>query len=230
MLAAFLLGLSGSVGHCAGMCSGIAVLLSRRGVTQGWRLILAHLGRISSYMLLGTAAGGLGSLVAIPGLSGGQGGLALLTALFAFYIALAMFGRAPSPELLFTRLTQGWGRRMRRFAPGQTPTAVSAFQAGLLWGLLPCGLVMAGLLAAAVSGSALDGAFVMAAFGLGTLPMTLGIGVAARTRLVARLNAGPWLRAATAVILLAFGLQMALRGLAAWDILPHQHIGKLMLW
>src|SRR3569832_1659169 len=48
---------------------------------------------------------------------------------------------------------------------------------GGLWGWVPCGMVYCVLLTAMLSGSALAGAGVMLAFGLGTLPMLLGMGL-----------------------------------------------------
>ena len=48
---------------------------------------------------------------------------------------------------------------------------------GALWGWLPCGLVYSVLLTALASGSAPRGALIMLAFGLGTLPNLLAIGL-----------------------------------------------------
>lgn len=53
----------------------------------------------------------------------------------------------------------------------------NAFAAGALWGLLPCGMVYGALAMALVSGTASGGALLMAAFGLGTLPNLLLVGV-----------------------------------------------------
>jgi len=52
-----------------------------------------------------------------------------------------------------------------------------AFVGGLFWGWLPCGLVYSALLAAVVAGSAMQGAAVMLAFGAGTVPAMLGVGL-----------------------------------------------------
>ena len=100
---------------------------------------------------------------------------------------------------------------------------------GLLWGLLPCGLVLTALLLAAVSAHPTAGAATMLAFGLGTIPITLGMSVAPRYPGL-RMRAGAWTRPLAAGIVLLFGLQMALRGLAAWGVIPHSNLGGLALW
>ncbi|HLH55154.1 MAG TPA: sulfite exporter TauE/SafE family protein, partial [Verrucomicrobiae bacterium] len=51
---------------------------------------------------------------------------------------------------------------------------------GLLNGLLPCGLVYVACAGATATGGALQGVLYMAAFGVGTVPMILGIGVSGR--------------------------------------------------
>jgi len=255
MLSAFLLGLFGSVGHCTGMCSGVALLLGRTTGARGWRVVLLHLGRVTTYSAMGLAAGALG--YALAGMCGGQvgatptgfmiiqGGLAFLAAAAAIYMAVAFMGRAPSPELLLSRVTGWWGRTMRRITASRPAppssnqggnsfiaglrSLVSTYALGLLWGMLPCGLVLMALLLAAVSGSAQRGALTMALFGLGTWPLVLGVTLAPRTQLLQR-KAAPWVRPATAAIIMLFGVQMALRGLAAWGIVEHTHLGKVMLW
>jgi sulfite exporter TauE/SafE len=55
--------------------------------------------------------------------------------------------------------------------------AASVFAGGVANGLLPCGLVYAYLMLAASAGSMAQGALVMAAFGLGTVPLLLFTGV-----------------------------------------------------
>jgi hypothetical protein len=227
MVLAFVLGLMGSLGHCVGMCGGVVVLLSRRGVTSGGRLWLAHLGRITTYGLLGLGAGVLGQVLglAFPGLRQLQGALALAVAGVAVYLALALVGRAPSPEIYLAGLTRRWGRAMQRLTAlgSQQPAVVL----GLLWGLLPCGLVLTALLTAAVAGSPWRGALTMLAFGLGTLPALLGVGWVSRRGLP---QAVPWPRQVAALAVLLFGTQMALRGLAAWGWVGHFRMGGLMLW
>ncbi|MCB9007970.1 MAG: sulfite exporter TauE/SafE family protein [Ardenticatenaceae bacterium] len=254
MIAVFVLGLTGSLGHCATMCGGVSVLLARRGVGQGWRWLLVQLGRMFSYSLLGVVAGWAGqglvagmdhaahgghmletepSLSFLPGLGVWQGALALVTAVLAFYMALAMVGKVPSPELLLVRMTRAWGQLMRRLTiqPQQKTLqagALTAFGLGMAWGFLPCGLVLAALLAAAAAGSPLGGGLTMLAFGVGTLPLAWGM------RLLARRpewqTAVPHLRLIGALAVVLFGVQMSLRGLAMWGWVAHLHVGSVMLW
>jgi len=255
MIAAFLLGLTGSLGHCVGMCSGVALLLGRRIGAQSWRWLLVHLGRITTYAILGGAAGALGYFVVqsgdhgsdhalvghgaalvIPGLSRWQGGLAAATAVLALYMTLALLGRAPSPELLFTRLTRRWGRAMRGVS-GSTgePGVLGVFLLGMLWGLLPCGLVLAALLTAVAAGSPLRGALTMLVFGLGTWPVNVSVGLlsqrrSSRSLVLAKIRSWPHLRYAAAAVLFLFSAQMGLRGLAAWGWVAHLHLGGVILW
>jgi sulfite exporter TauE/SafE len=64
----------------------------------------------------------------------------------------------------------------RRFLPVQG--SGQAFMLGLVWGWLPCGMVYAVLALALAGGSVLYGGRVMLAFGLGTLPLMVGMGFA----------------------------------------------------
>lgn len=227
MLVALSLGLMGSLGHCVGMCSGITLLLSRRGTASGWRLLLIHLGRTVTYGLLGLTAGALGRTVelALPGVRQWQGALALTAAGTAIYLALALVGWVPSPEIYFAGLTRRWGRVFQRLtaASGQQ----SAIMLSLAWGLLPCGLVLTALLPAAVTGSPWRGALTMLAFGIGTWPALLGVGWMARQGFPRAL---PWSRQIAALVVLLFGTQMAMRGLAAWGWVSHLHVGSVMIW
>ena len=117
MLASFLLGLLGSLGHCVGMCSAVVVLLDRQASFQGnnsaW--VLAHLGRITTYALLGLTVGLLGQSLYIfsADLPRIQGILSIIFAIIAFYMALAFIGIVPSPELLLSGLVSKWGQTMR---------------------------------------------------------------------------------------------------------------------
>jgi sulfite exporter TauE/SafE len=91
-----------------------------------------------------------------------------------------------------------------RPAPGASLKPGRMLAAGALWGWLPCGMVYSVLVTAMLSGSAAGGALVMLAFGLGTLPMLLGLGLlGARQRAFLRMRA---VRVACGALVLGFGL------------------------
>jgi sulfite exporter TauE/SafE len=57
---------------------------------------------------------------------------------------------------------------------------------GMVWGWLPCGLVYAALTLAATAGDVSKSALTMLAFGLGTLPAVMGVGI--MTHVLTRLS------------------------------------------
>jgi hypothetical protein len=87
---------------------------------------------------------------------------------------------------------------------------VQAVGVGLVWAWLPCGLVYSVLILALGTGSPVQGALVMLAFGLGTLPNLLGIGLLAGA--AARYMESAWLRRAAGLLVMGFG------GFALWRL------------
>ena len=230
-----MLGLLGSFGHCVGMCSPVTLLLTRpaqRGkssrAVHGW-LPLLHAGRLSTYALLGALVAGVGQALTrtVPQVRYVQGLLALVVAGVLIYMALAAAGRVPPVERAFTVLTRRWGDAVRQWTVLATPRRYHAFLLGGLWGLLPCGLVYTALLIATTTGNPLSAAVGMALFGVGTLPAMLGLGwLSTQGHLPSR----EVLRYLAAGLIFLFGIQMALRGLAAWGWVAHTRVGGIMLW
>jgi len=70
-------------------------------------------------------------------------------------------------------------RRLQPFTRHFIPVRdkIQALLLGALWGWLPCGLVYTALLLVLASGDAVVGGLTMIAFGLGTLPMLMLIGI-----------------------------------------------------
>jgi len=137
-------------------------------------------GRIGSYMLAGTIAGGIaGSLASLAQMASAQ--LAaywmanLMLVAMGLYLMDAWRGLA-RVEALGGILWRRVQPLVKPLVPMDTP--LKALALGGLWGWVPCGMVYSMLLTAMLSGSALDGALVMGAFGLGTLPMLLAMGMA----------------------------------------------------
>lgn len=201
-----------------------------------WGLLLIHAGRISIYGLLGIAMENFRESLGrvLPNqFHQVQGGIALVVTCLAAYLALALLGRVPSPEILFARLIQTWGRAVRKLTASPPPLIAASplffFTFGLLWGLLPCGMIFSALLMAAIAGSPLQGALYMLAFGLGTLPALIGVDLLGRR---AQFAGTTWPRRAAAFAITIFGVQMLLRGLAAWGVIAHYHIHVvgLALW
>jgi sulfite exporter TauE/SafE len=84
-----------------------------------------------------------------------------------------------------------------------------AYLAGALWGWLPCGLVYTAATGALASGSAWKGAATLLAFGLGTLPNLLAMGVAASQ--LNRVRQQPWLRRMAGGLLVGYAVFALIR-------------------
>ena len=203
---AFALGLVGSL-HCAGMCGPLALALpasGRRTASYVVGRVAYNLGRLTTYALLGVAFGVVGQTFALAGLQR----VASVIAGAAILLGLAASSRlavgAPVVKLVVW-IKAGLGRLL------QQRTLTSLFSLGALNGLLPCGLVYAACIGAAAFGGVLSGLEYMLAFGLGTVPIMLGIGLAgSRFRVIGRWK----LQRLVPVCLLALGVLLVLRGMS----------------
>lgn len=215
LASAFVIGLLGGV-HCVGMCGGIVGALSLGVDTQKrWPLLLAYnIGRISSYALAGAVAGGLGYFFASTlAVQQAQQVLLLIAAVFLILLGLYLAGW----WRVLGQVEQLGGYLWKHIEPlgrGLLPirNARQALAIGLLWGWLPCGLVYSALLWSVAAGSVLDGALLMLAFGLGTLPNLLLMGVAANQ--LKRWLAKPIVRRVAGAAVAAYGIWLLLRSLA----------------
>jgi uncharacterized protein len=221
MLASFLLGLLGSLGHCVGMCSAVIILFDRQSIFQNkFAWALAHAGRVTTYSLLGLIFGAFGqTLFAFDKL---QAVLSILFGIIAFYLAAAFIGLTPSPELLFSGLTQRWGQAIRGYKPA---SRLSPYLLGLLWGLLPCGLVLTALVAAMASGSILLGGLTMLVFGIATIPSLFAV-----KWLAAKSTSRIFSRGLASLVMMLFGFQFAMRGFASLGWVEHFMLGSFMFW
>jgi sulfite exporter TauE/SafE len=210
--AAFVVGLLGGV-HCAGMCGGIVGALTfglpedRRTGWSGLVFQLAYsLGRIGSYAVAGALAGALGVLLAawLP-VAVAQRVLLVLAGLFMVALGLYLAGWW-NGLVRVERLGGHLWRRLepfgRRLMPVRSPA--QALVLGALWGWLPCGLVYSVLIWAMSAGGPLQGAGLMLAFGAGTLPNLLLMGLLAGwlTRFVRQ----PAVRRTAGLLVAGFGL------------------------
>jgi hypothetical protein len=167
---AFILGLAGSM-HCAGMCGPLALALPHPGRGMAGFVmgrLFYQVGRITTYVLLGGVFGLLGRSLALAGVqrwvSIGAGVLILSG------LAASTWSGAAAPLSRWIGRVKGWlGWWLKRRTMG------SLVALGMVNGLLPCGLVYAGCLGAAATGTAAMGMGYMALFGLGTVPMMLGL-------------------------------------------------------
>ena len=185
-ITALLVGILGGV-HCLGMCGGVVGGLTFSLETQvqsnWWRMLsfqlVYNIGRISSYVIIGAVFGlvgaGLGSVAAFLPV---QQSLQVVAGLFMVALGLYLggwwFGVAKVEKVgqKLWILLAPYAKKMSHVKHYH-----QAWLYGLIWGWLPCGLVYSMLIMAMTAGSATEGALVMLAFGLGTLPNLLLMGV-----------------------------------------------------
>jgi hypothetical protein len=213
LLTAMIVGFLGGV-HCLGMCGPLAgaftfqlsVEIQVKPLRIAQMQLAYNLGRISSYVVLGVIAGIVGmTLVEAGSLLSVQRWLLAFAGVWMLILAAWLMGWSSLPSQL-ERLAGGWWGRVsagwrQRFLPVRRMSQAYLF--GLMWGCLPCGLVYSTLLLALSSSSWLDGGLVMLAFGLGTLPNLMLMGVSAFW--LTRLQRQPWLRRIAAAGIALFG-------------------------
>ncbi|MFD2037095.1 sulfite exporter TauE/SafE family protein [Belliella marina] len=173
---AFLLGFLGSF-HCLGMCGPIALAVSAKDNAPFLRnKIIYNLGRTLTYSMLGAVVGMIGFSLALAGIqqwiSIGMGVLILLMAFFykrseRIITQSGLFGAV-------YKLKSSLGYFLKKGG------SKAFFASGLLNGLLPCGMVYIALIASLALQNPLQGAVYMFFFGLGTIPMLIGVMVSGK--------------------------------------------------
>ncbi|MFM6009107.1 MAG: sulfite exporter TauE/SafE family protein [Dolichospermum sp.] len=188
-----LLGFLGSFGHCFGMCGPLTVAfsLSKQQKNPTWQQqlkfhTLLNLGRMLSYTLAGAAIGSIGSVLVEGGQLAGIGSnlrhwIAIITGMMLIWFGLGQIkpGFLPHIPLLHPLLKSNLHNKlsagmMKLSAQTQWWTPVIL---GMTWGLMPCGFLYAAQIKAAATGNLWQGAVTMLAFGIGTLPIMVGVSV-----------------------------------------------------
>jgi len=216
-LVAFITGLLGGV-HCFGMCGGIVGALtlntsndnSQRSspllITLGY-----NIGRIAGYAVAGAIVGFLGAtLVDLTGIQAAKQILSIIASLFmivlGFYLA-GIWSGISKLEHIGGHLWKYIQPFTKQFMPVRSYK--QAIPLGFLWGWLPCGLVYTALIWTLSAGGAIQGALIMLAFGLGTLPNLLAMGIIA-TRL-AKWVRNPTIRMFAGLLVVAMGVGTLVR-------------------
>lgn len=185
-LMAFVMGLFSSM-HCIGMCGSIIGTLTlsldakiRQNKTQLSIFVFNYnFGRITSYTIAGALAGLLSTVLTLSFDDNiGHRVLQLLSAIImasaGFYIAgwFPHFAYVEKIGVLLWKKLEPFGHQLIPIK-----TRLNALLFGMIWGWLPCGLVYAALLLATTTGDVFKSAMTMLAFGMGTLPAVVGVGI-----------------------------------------------------
>jgi sulfite exporter TauE/SafE len=211
-LAAFVIGLFSSL-HCIGMCGSIIGTLTyslsqelRNNKRILFSIILSYnLGRVASYAIAGAVVG----LLSLPFSQGmAYRFLQLVSAAIMTGAGLYIGGWFPRFAYIekmgsrFWKLIEPFGRKM---IPVKTRSQAMLF--GMVWGWLPCGLIYTALALAATTGNVMHSSMTMLAFGLGTLPAVVGVGI--MTTLLARLSKARLFKQIVGILFIVFALLAA---------------------
>jgi sulfite exporter TauE/SafE len=168
---AFVLGFLGSF-HCIGMCGPIALAVGGKGRNAFlFNKVIYNLGRSLTYAGLGLIVGSLGFTLSLAGIQQGVS-VAMGILIVVFSLSYKKADRLMGIPALSGIVNWIKSRLARHVRSGSK----SAFLfTGLVNGLLPCGTVYMALLVAIGMQSPLSSSLYMFFFGLGTIPMLLGL-------------------------------------------------------
>lgn len=207
--------------HCVMMCGNLVLSYAVQGAGSGpaHRRLLPHAAyhgsKIVGYTLVGLLLGSVGLL--IPETA--RAWVSVLAGFYMVLLGLGMSGAVPAFRHLTPRPPKALMDALRKLRATSSPAAdggdrslLTPITFGLITSLMPCGPLQAAQVAAAGTGSPGTGALVMLAFGLGSVPLMLGYGVAA-SYLSTRFKRV--MAIAAAVLIIALGLVMMNRGATA---------------
>lgn len=209
LFSALIIGLAGSF-HCAGMCGPIALSVSGGAPRElGFllRKITYNFGRIITYSALGLLFGFIGDRIRLFGLQQWLSvfvGSLIILSVFIYYMRY----KSPVSGKLYRFMSPFFSRAIR-YLKGKNSYS-SMLLIGMLNGLLPCGFIYLGLGGAIATGDAFSGAAYMALFGLGTVPVMLGVTMFGNF-ISGKLRAG--IGRLAPVLMLVLGTLFVLRGL-----------------
>jgi len=179
LVSGFLIGILGSL-HCVGMCGPIALALpmaSTGGIRFLGSRVLYNLGRIVTYVVLGALVGSIGGMVAVGGMQ------QTLSIIIGCTMLVGVILPAASQKLSSRwHVVQTFHSFLRRSLGTllQHRTFSALFLIGIVNGFLPCGFLYVALAGAATLGNAMRGTIFLAGFGMGTLPLMLGVALAGK--------------------------------------------------
>lgn len=200
LLAILMVGLFTSF-HCLGMCGGLALSGSATSKNPLKASVIYHSGRLMMYTIIGMLAGLIGSWFTLSeSLQGMMYVIASMVMIYMGITQLQIFPNLPKIQLFHANPV---------YEPHNT------FFKGMLNGLLPCGIMQMMQLYALTSGSWFMGGLSMLVFGLGTLPLLLGLG--AMTKFLKKQFKDTFLQWSGALVII-LGLFMAQSGLALQGI------------
>ena len=216
-LVAFVMGLFSSM-HCIGMCGSIIGTLTLSlspDIRNNKKRLLPfvfnyNFGRITSYTIAGALTGMVEVLLTLPlGEAHGHRVLQLISSAImasaGLYIAgwFPRFAYIEKAGVFLWKQLEPYGRKL---IPVKNRTQAYLF--GMIWGWLPCGLVYAALALAATAGDVSKSALTMFAFGLGTLPAVMGVGI--MTHILTRLSRMQRFKQAIGLFMIVLALLAAL--------------------
>jgi uncharacterized protein len=230
----FVFGLVMSAGHCLGMCGPLVCAASLPASDRNahpWSssvsAVTYHAGRLSSYALLGIALGTIS--IFVPSAANTivwQALLSFLAAAALFWIGLGLLGVFRVASVPYVGSLSRWLFKGLNGAKGPRGL-VQRFGLGMANGFLPCGPVYTVAFAALAAGGPWRGAVAMVTFGAGTVPLLVALAFGVRwSSLRWRSN----MHRISAAVALLMASQLALRGMAALEWVPHAHMRELVLW
>lgn len=210
VLAGFLLGLLGSF-HCAVMCGPIALSLPSSNKTKLNFLIersFYNFGRVAAYTFFGMIFGFFGERIFMAGFQ------QIISIVIGIAILFYLFKPLLKKNTNLFQIESGksnlsfFKNIFAKFYSKNSKT--SLFGIGVLNGFLPCGFVYIALTGAVALRTPLSGALFMAFFGIGTLPMMLGISM---SKNFVSINIRRKINMLSPAIALLFALIFILRGM-----------------
>jgi hypothetical protein len=196
---------------------------------------LLNIGRVISYVLVGGGMGALGSVMVAGGQLAGidsyiRRGIAIATGLLMIAFGLSQIRPKLLPKIPIIRkvFSSPWHNNLSRTmvnlslkSQWWTPALL-----GMLWGLIPCGFLYTAQIKAAQTSSVWGGSLTMLMFGLGIMPVMIGLGVSASSLSTDRRSQlyrmGGW-------ITIAIGILLLFRNSNMVDFSGHAALFMLML-